>query len=81
MILYVRGEMALAHDRLTGAVSEARDYGMIGDRVLGSEFSVEVVVHAGAGAYIVGEETALLTSLEGARHAARRSRSVPVTLT
>jgi NADH-quinone oxidoreductase subunit F len=67
VILYVRGEMALARDRLTDAVREARAYGMIGEHVLGSEFSVDVVVHAGAGAYIVGEETALLTSLEGER--------------
>jgi NADH-quinone oxidoreductase subunit F len=66
-ILYVRGEMALARERLTASLVEAREFGAVGERIFGSEFSCDMVVHAGAGAYIVGEETALLTSLEGER--------------
>jgi NADH-quinone oxidoreductase subunit F len=65
--LYVRGEMALAQERIAQALNEAYDAGLIGQGILGSEFSVDVVLHWGAGAYIVGEETALIESLEGNR--------------
>ena len=65
--IYVRGEFALAMERLTTAVNEAYEVGAIGSGVFGSGFSVDVVVHPGAGAYICGEETALLESLEGKR--------------
>ena len=65
--LYVRGEMALAQERLAQALNEAYDAGFIGRNILGSPFSVDVVLHWGAGAYIVGEETALIESLEGER--------------
>src|SRR5206468_1921680 len=58
---------AEAADVLDGAVSEAYDAGYLGQNVLGSGFRVELVVHRGAGAYICGEETALLDSLEGKR--------------
>ena len=53
--------------RLHHAVAEARDAGFLGRDILGSGFDLDVVVHAGAGAYICGEETALLDSLEGYR--------------
>jgi NADH-quinone oxidoreductase subunit F len=65
--IYVRGEVLHATRRLHLAVQEARDAGYLGDNILGSGFSLEVVVHSGAGAYICGEETALLDSLEGFR--------------
>jgi NADH-quinone oxidoreductase subunit F len=65
--LYVRGEMALAQERIAHALNDAYAAGYIGKDILGSDFSVDVVLHWGAGAYIVGEETALIESLEGNR--------------
>src|SRR5262245_53690717 len=65
--LYVRGEMALAQERLAQALNDAYAAGYVGRNILGSDFSVDIVLHWGAGAYIVGEETALIESLEGER--------------
>ncbi|MBU6329430.1 MAG: NADH-quinone oxidoreductase subunit NuoF [Acidobacteria bacterium] len=65
--LYVRGEMALAQERIAAALNEAYAAGYVGRNILGSSFSVDVVLTWGAGAYIVGEETALIESLEGNR--------------
>jgi NADH-quinone oxidoreductase subunit F len=65
--LYVRGEMALAQERIAQALNDAYAEGFVGRSILGSSFSVDVVLHWGAGAYIVGEETALIESLEGKR--------------
>jgi NADH-quinone oxidoreductase subunit F len=65
--LYVRGEMALAQERIAQALNDAYAAGYVGRNILGSDFSVDVVLHWGAGAYIVGEETALIESLEGNR--------------
>ena len=65
--IYIRGEYALQADILDAAVAEAEAAGYLGDRILGSELSLSLVVHRGAGAYICGEETALLDSLEGKR--------------
>jgi|RhiMetdeSRZDD1v2_1073273.scaffolds.fasta_scaffold197172_2 NADH-quinone oxidoreductase subunit F len=65
--LYVRGEMALAQERLASALNDAYAAGYAGRNILGSEFSLDIVLHWGAGAYIVGEETALIESLEGNR--------------
>jgi len=65
--LYVRGEMALAQERIADALNEAYDAGLVGRNILGTDFSVDVIMHYGAGAYIVGEETALIESLEGNR--------------
>jgi NADH-quinone oxidoreductase subunit F len=65
--LYVRGEMALAQERLAQALNEAYDAGFLGRNILGSGFDLDIVLHWGAGAYIVGEETALIESLEGNR--------------
>jgi NADH-quinone oxidoreductase subunit F len=67
VIVYVRGESALAGDRVREAVDDARGHGAVGEHIFGSAFSCEVIVHRGAGAYVVGEESALLTSLEGER--------------
>ncbi len=65
--LYVRGEMAFAQERLAAALNDAYAAGYVGRGILGSDFSVDVVLTWGAGAYIVGEETALIESLEGNR--------------
>ncbi len=65
--IYVRGEVLHVVRRLQHAVQEAIEAGYLGSKILGTDFSLEVIVHAGAGAYICGEETALLDSLEGYR--------------
>jgi NADH-quinone oxidoreductase subunit F len=65
--IYVRGEVLHVVRRLQQAVAEAYAAGYLGENILGSGYSLELVVHAGAGAYECGEETALLTSLEGHR--------------
>ncbi len=63
--IYIRGEFALARVRLEAAVREAYEAKILGDSVMGSGHRLDCVVHRGAGAYICGEETALLESLEG----------------
>ncbi len=65
--IYVRGETLHVVRRLQNAVQEAYDAGYLGRDILSSGFDLDIVVHAGAGAYICGEETALLDSLEGRR--------------
>ena len=65
--IYVRGEVLHVIRRLRQAVADAYEAGLLGKDILGSGFDLDVVVHAGAGAYICGEETALLDSLEGYR--------------
>jgi NADH-quinone oxidoreductase subunit F len=65
--IYIRGEYELQAQRLEAAVEEAKAAGHIGERIHGSDFSLSMWVHRGAGAYICGEETALLDSLEGKR--------------
>ena len=65
--IYVRGEVLHVVRRLRQAVAEAYEAGYLGQDILGSGYNLELIVHAGAGAYECGEETALLTSLEGYR--------------
>ena len=65
--IYLRGEVAHVARRLQQAIQEAYDAGLAGDDVLGTGKRLHVMVHSGAGAYICGEETALLNSLEGKR--------------
>jgi NADH-quinone oxidoreductase subunit F len=65
--IYVRGEYPRSARRLEQAIAEARAAGYLGENILGSGFSLDVTVHLGAGAYICGEETATLNSLEGRR--------------
>jgi len=67
VFIFVRGEFPLAIERLQAALNEAYAYGAVGDDIFSSGFGVDVVIHPGAGAYICGEETALLESLEGKR--------------
>jgi len=63
--IYIRGEYVRPYERLHKAVSEAYAAGIIGPGVLGSDFKLDITIHRGAGAYICGEETGLLSSLEG----------------
>ena len=65
--IYIRGEYAKPARRVQDAVEQAYEKGYLGKNILGTNFSLDVVVHLGAGAYICGEETALLNSLEGRR--------------
>ncbi len=65
--LFCRGEFALGLERLTEACNDAYRHGALGADIFGSGFSLDLVIHPGAGAYICGEETALLESLEGKR--------------
>ena len=77
--IYVRGEYELAQSRLTTAIEQAKEYGMLGSNIFGSGHSFELHVHAGAGAYICGEETALLESIEGKRGEPRPRPPYPTT--
>ncbi|MBX4893641.1 NADH-quinone oxidoreductase subunit NuoF [Rhizobium bangladeshense] len=65
--VYIRGEYVTAIRRLEQAIAEAHAQGYVGKRILGSDFNFAVHIHCGAGAYICGEETAMLESLEGKR--------------
>jgi NADH-quinone oxidoreductase subunit F len=65
--IYIRGEYEVQAEILEAAIAEAQRAGYVGQRILDSEFSVPLVLHRGAGAYICGEETGLLDSLEGKR--------------
>jgi NADH-quinone oxidoreductase subunit F len=67
IIIYIHGEAHLSAARVATAVAQARDWGLIGARVLGSGFSVEVEIRRGAGGFVLGEETALMESIEGRR--------------
>ncbi|HET6212806.1 MAG TPA: NADH-ubiquinone oxidoreductase-F iron-sulfur binding region domain-containing protein, partial [Micromonosporaceae bacterium] len=77
--IYVRGEAVHAARRLRHAVQEAYKAGYLGRNILGSGFDLDLVVHSGAGAYICGEETALLDSLEGYRGQPRLRPPFPAT--
>jgi len=77
--VYIRGEAVHAIRRVAAAVQEARAAGYLGANILGSGFDCDIVVHAGAGAYICGEETALLDSLEGRRGQPRLKPPFPAT--
>ncbi len=65
--IYIRGELLTACERMEAAIGEARRAGLIGKNILGTGFDLDVWVHRGAGAYICGEETGLIESLEGKR--------------
>jgi NADH-quinone oxidoreductase subunit F len=77
--VYVRGEMVHARRRLDAAVAEAYAAGYLGRDILGSGFDLDLTLHSGAGAYICGEETALLDSLEGFRGQPRLRPPFPAT--
>ena len=66
-VVYVRAEYPLAIERLKNAIREAEEKGFLGDNILGSDFSCKMRIKAGAGAFVCGEETALIESLQGER--------------
>lgn len=76
-VIYSRGEFFEGIAKLRVAVKQAKEKGYLGKNILGSDFSLEIVVHPGAGAYIAGEETALLNSLEGFRATPRLKPPFP----
>jgi len=65
--IYVRAEYPLAVRRLTTALSQAREYGLLGEGILGTNFCFDLEIRMGSGAFVCGEETALMTSIEGKR--------------
>jgi NADH:ubiquinone oxidoreductase subunit F (NADH-binding)/NADH:ubiquinone oxidoreductase subunit E len=77
-VLYVHGEAGLSAARCAEAVREARAAGLLGSRVLGTSFAFELEVRRGAGGFVLGEETALLESLEGRRAMPRPKPPFPV---
>ncbi|MBE0699627.1 MAG: NADH-quinone oxidoreductase subunit NuoF [Anaerolineaceae bacterium] len=77
--VYVRGEYFLAQQRLQTAIQQAHEIGLLGKNILGSEFCFDVHIHIGAGAYICGEETALIESIEGKRGEPRARPPYPTT--
>lgn len=77
--IYIRGEFRLGAKILERAIAEAREAGHLGSDVYGSGVAIQIYVHAGAGAYICGEETALLESLEGKRGKPRTKPPFPAT--
>ena len=65
--IYVRAEYPIAVQRLQVAIDQARDYGLLGKNIFGTDFSFDIEIRLGAGAFVCGEETALLESIEGRR--------------
>ncbi|MDD3173475.1 MAG: NADH-quinone oxidoreductase subunit NuoF [Herbinix sp.] len=65
--IYVRAEYPIAVERLKIAIGQAREYGLLGKNIFGSDFDFDVDIRLGAGAFVCGEETALMTSIEGNR--------------
>jgi len=66
-LVYIRAEYPLAIERLKTAIGQAREYGLLGDDILGTGFSFDIELRYGAGAFVCGEETALIHSMEGLR--------------
>ncbi len=66
-LIYIRAEYPLAIHRLKIAINQAREYGLLGENILGSDFSFDIELRYGAGAFVCGEETALIHSMEGLR--------------
>ncbi|MBI5345504.1 MAG: NADH-quinone oxidoreductase subunit NuoF [Deltaproteobacteria bacterium] len=75
--IYIRGEFAFGVRRLQAAINEAYAKGYLGRNIFGSKFSLDIFIHEGAGAYICGEETALLESIEGYRAQPRKKPPFP----
>ena len=76
--IYLRGEFALGYDRVMQAVADAKANGWVGENIQGSGFDLDIVVHRGAGAYICGEESGLIESLEGKRGMPRIKPPLPI---
>lgn len=78
--VYIRGEYNLAINRMKKAIDQAKEYGLLGENIFNTDFSFDVHIHAGAGAYICGEETALIESIEGNRGEPRSRPPYPTTV-
>ncbi len=76
--VYIRGEYPLAAQRMQHAIDQARAAGLLGERVMGRDFALDIEVRRGAGAYICGEETAIFESIEGKRGEPRNKPPFPV---
>ncbi len=77
--IYIRGEYPLAYKRIENAIAQAEARGFLGENIFGTDYSFHIHPHAGAGAYICGEETALIESLEGKRGMPRARPPYPTT--
>jgi NADP-reducing hydrogenase subunit HndC len=77
--IYIRGEYPIAYNRLENAIHQAREHGLLGKNIFDKGFDFDLHVHAGAGAYICGEETALIESIEGKRGEPRARPPYPPT--
>lgn len=77
--IYIRGEYKLAQQRLAKATEQAKAMGFLGSNIFGTDFSFDIHIHGGAGAYICGEETALIESVEGKRGEPRARPPYPTT--
>ncbi len=77
--IYVRGEYQLAQQRLSAAIEQSKEMGFLGDNIFDTDFSFNIHIHSGAGAYICGEETALIESIEGKRGEPRSRPPYPTT--
>lgn len=77
--VYIRGEYVLSIARMERAIAQAREYGLLGEDILESGYSFDLEVRPGAGAYVCGEETSLIESLEGKRGWPRLRPPYPVT--
>ena len=77
-IVYIRAEYPIAVERLTLAIKTAREFGLLGKNILGSGFNFDIEIRIGAGAFVCGEETALMESVEGRRGEPRQKPPFPV---
>ncbi|HEY3475319.1 MAG TPA: NADH-quinone oxidoreductase subunit NuoF [Anaerolineales bacterium] len=77
--IYIRGEYGLAYRRLQHAIEQAEEYGFLGNNIFDTGFNFRIHLHTGAGAYVCGEETALIESIEGKRGEPRSRPPYPVT--
>src|SRR2546430_3135773 len=77
-ILYIHGEAEVSAERMGAALTQAGACGRVGERILGSDFSIQVEIRRGAGGFVLGEETALLESIEGRRAMPRPRPPFPV---
>ncbi len=77
--IYIRGEYTLSIERLQKAIKQAKEYGLLGENILGSGYNLDIEIKIGAGAYVCGEETALIESMEGNRGTPRSKPPFPGT--